>query len=88
MTVIFIILVIANWILYHKLFDVVYFNLGAGIFKEFAACIFLAGIEMALFAVAGPFIIALLVAIIVICSIRKYIKKKEGQRPILEPDEE
>ena len=87
MAIIFIVLVIANWILYHKMFDVVYFNFGAGIFKEFAACIFLAGIEMALFAAAGPFIIALLVAVVIICSIRKYIKKKEGQKPIL-PDED
>ena len=86
MVIIFIALVILNWILYHKLFRVVYFNLGAGLFKEFAACVFFAGIEMALFAMIGPWLIGLAIVIAIIVAIRKYIKKKEGEKPILEND--
>lgn len=88
MVIIFIGLVILNWILYHKLFRVVYFNLGAGLFKEFAACIFLAGIELALFAMIGPWLVGLAIIIAVIIAMRKYIKKKEGEKPILEDDDE
>jgi len=88
MAIIFIGLVILNWILYHKLFDVVYFNLGAGIFKEFGGCIFMAGIEMALFGLIGPYLIGILAVILVICLIRKIIKKRKGDQPIITPQKE
>lgn len=64
MAVIFIALIIVNWIIYHKLFKVVYFNLGAGLLREFLFCLFFAGIEIALFSAIGgailPFIFTIL----------------------------
>ncbi len=49
MAVIYIALIIINWILYHKIFHVVYFNLGAGLLKEFAICFFFTAFEIAIF---------------------------------------
>lgn len=88
MAVIFIALIIVNWIIYHKIFDVVYFRLGAGLFKEFAICFFLAGIEMAAFSALASFIIPIIIVLVVVIGvpigiknfagdIKKYKKSKE-----------
>lgn len=78
MAIIFIGLIIINWIIYHKIFDVVYFRLGAGLLKEFAICLFLAGIEMALFASIGSFLIPILVVLAFVIGvpigIRSFVK--------------
>lgn len=74
MAIIFIALIIINWIIYHKLFDVVYFRLGAGLFKEFAICLFLAGIEMAIFASIGKSVIAIILVIAFVVAVGIGIK--------------
>lgn len=78
MAVIFIALIIINWIIYHKIFDVVYFRLGAGLFKEFAICFFLAGIEMAILSALASYIIPIIIVLVVVIGVPIGIKNFLG----------
>ena len=79
MTIVFIVLIIVNWIIYHKIFDVVYFRLGAALFKEFAICFFLAGIEVAILSTIGAAILPAIITIggilLAIIAIYNFVKQ-------------
>lgn len=69
----FVFLVIANIVLYHKIFNVIYFNLSSGLMKELVASIFVAIIEIAIVGAVGKWVI--LIAVIV--GIALWIGKKK-----------
>ncbi len=66
---------IFNFIIYHKIFRVIYFDLKSALFKEFATCFFFAGIETALIMVIGPYILVGIIIIAIILGIVAFVKK-------------
>ncbi len=46
LAVIWLVLAIGNWIIYHKIFSVAYFDLGRGLMKEAVCCFLAASLEM------------------------------------------
>lgn len=82
----FIILTIANWILYHKIFDVLYFDFGRGILKEIVYSAFAAILELAVLGfilraignlIGGIFrIVLIIVLILTVILLLFYIIKK------------
>ena len=79
MAVIFIIFIVFNLIIYHKIFNVIYFNLGKGLFKEFAVSFFLAGIETAILMAIGPYILVAFGVVLAICLIVKVINNRKDK---------
>lgn len=76
MTIILLVLIIMNWFLYHKIFHVViYFDLGAALFKELAISFFMACIELAVLMTFGPYLLAIAAVIAVIWGIGFMLKK-------------
>ena len=59
MIVLILILAVINWIIYHKIFRVLYFDLGKGLVKEFICCFLVAAIEAALIMYVGEAILGL-----------------------------
>lgn len=75
-------LMIFNLILYHKIFSVMYFDLGRGLLKEIVGAYFVAILEIAIFMflaqwilVAAVVVVGIAAAIYVIYCIVKFIKK-------------
>ncbi|MBE5892219.1 MAG: hypothetical protein E7286_02435 [Lachnospiraceae bacterium] len=54
------ILAVINWVIYHKIFRVLYFDLGKGLVKEFICCFLVAAVEAALIVYVGGALIGLL----------------------------
>lgn len=54
------VLVIINWLVYHKLFRVVYFDLGRGLIKELVGCFLVAVLELVIILFAGEWLKGLL----------------------------
>jgi DNA-directed RNA polymerase subunit RPC12/RpoP len=59
-----IVLMIVNWIIYHRIFSVMYFDLGRGLLKEFIVCFFAAILEISaivlLFKYVGKIVLKIL----------------------------
>lgn len=76
MAIILFALIIVNWILYHKIFHVIiYFDLGAALFKELVISFFLACIELAILMTFGPYLLVIAAVIAVILGIGFMLKK-------------
>jgi len=65
----------ALWVLYHKIFNVIYFNAMSGCFKEIVVCFLLGGIIATTIIGLGtkffPFIIIIAVVIIIVIAINR-----------------
>jgi hypothetical protein len=68
---------IINLVIYHKCFNVVYFDLGKGIFREIFFSAFIAMFEAGLVVKFGKIIIAVVIVVAVILSIVKKNNNKE-----------
>lgn len=96
MEIMLLILIVVNWLIYHKIFRVYYFgNAGQSIFKEIFGCSLVAVIELAIIMTVGGWILgALLIigvialAIYVIYRIYKFVKGKSGETPEKESEED
>lgn len=76
-----ILLAIINLIIYHKIFAVYYFDLGAGLKKEIFYAFFFALIEVGLIAKVGPYIligIGVIIAITIIVIVIKNTRAKSS----------
>lgn len=87
-----IIFTIINWILYHKIFNVYYFDFSNGITKELVVCGFFAIIETLIVIAAGEWILGIigwifkiafillgiLIGLLLICVVYSYIKSPQS----------
>lgn len=80
--IILVALILINWWLYHKIFNVVYFNLGAGIWKELVGCFFVAAFELAFLMKIGQTLLKIVLVVALIAAaiiVVKVIRDKLGQ---------
>lgn len=76
MVVLYLFLVVINIVIYHKLFDVIYFDLGHGLVKEVVVSMFVAAFELGAISLLGPYIVVIAVVIGIIALIVKHQKSK------------
>lgn len=69
--------IIFNFIIYHKIFRVIYFDLAKGLSREIFWCILLSPFEAAIVVAVGPYVLVVLGVILAIVLIVKYINKKK-----------
>ena len=71
----FFILVVANWILYHKIFRVVYFgSMQKSLLREFFGCFFVAIVEIGIVIAVGKWVLKILLIIAAIVAVLFGIK--------------
>lgn len=68
MYVLLLFFIVFNFIIYHKIFRVIYFDLAKGLSKEIFWCILLSPFEAAIVVVVGPYILVALGVILAICT--------------------
>ncbi|MCI8377966.1 MAG: hypothetical protein HFH72_05515 [Lachnospiraceae bacterium] len=62
----FLVLVVFNIVLYHKIFDVVYFDLGKGLLKEIVGSFIVASLEIGLIMYVGKWILGMVSKVLVV----------------------
>lgn len=70
--------IIFNFIIYHKIFRVIYFDLAKGLSREIFWCILLSPFEAAIVVAVGPYILVAVGVIFAIVLIVKYVSKKKN----------
>lgn len=70
---------VVNFVIYHKIFSVIYFDLGNGLLKEIIGCFLCAIFEAAIFMMVGPYVLVVLGIVLAIILIVKYINKKKNE---------
>lgn len=62
--ILFLVLVVINWIIYHKIFDVYYFgSVAKGFLRELVGCVFAALLEIAIILSVGKWLLGLLIGV-------------------------
>lgn len=75
MGVLLIAFTIINFIIYHKIFTVWYFNLGDGLYHELLGCLLVAMFECAIIITVGPIVLGIILAIALIVGVIAGIKE-------------